>query len=84
MRLEAWHSDRIGEVMSGMARVEPRMTWDVKDGVNNAALPPRVDGMPPVVIKFAGGKYGMIDGKHRANRWKNLPGTYAMLVVDAT
>lgn len=78
--LEAWTHSEIADLMSAMSEVEPRMTADLVGGVNNAQLPPRVDGLPAVLVQF-GSRFGMIDGKHRANRWKKVPGRYAMLVV---
>lgn len=81
VKLESWSADELAEVMDEMSAVEPRMTVDMVDGVNNAALPPRIDGLPAVVVRF-GDRVGMIDGKHRANRWKQTPGQYAVLVVQ--
>lgn len=78
--LEAWSHLEIAAVMAAMSEFEPRMTADWVDGVNNAQLPPRVDGLPAAVVRF-GDRFGMIDGKHRANRWKRTPGKYAVLVV---
>ena len=91
VELQAWSDDALmGEarklatelaaVMDEMSEFEPRMTADWVDGVNNAQLPPRVEGLPAVMVQF-GERFGMIDGKHRANRWKRTPGLYAVLVV---
>ena len=60
------------------------MTVDMKGSVNNAELPPRIDGLPAVLVHFAEvDRYGMIDGKHRANRWRSVPGNCAVLVIHA-
>ena len=80
--LEAWMQDEIGELMDAMARIEPRMTVDMVGGLNNATLPPRLDGMPLALVRF-GDRFGMIDGKHRANRWRHVHGRYAALVIHA-
>lgn len=79
--LEAWSHIELSAWLAAMSEFEPRMTSDWVDGVNNAQLPPRVDGLPAVMVKF-GSRYGMIDGKHRANRWKRVPGDYAVLVIQ--
>lgn len=78
--LEAWPHTDIAALLAAMSEFEPRMTVDMVRGVNNAQLPPRVDGLPAVVVQF-GDRFGMIDGKHRANRWARTPGHYAVLVV---
>lgn len=80
--LEAWSDLEIQAAMEAMAEFEPRMTSDLVNGTDNATLPPRVDGLPAAMVKY-GDRYGMIDGKHRANRWKRVPGLYAVLVVHA-
>ena len=80
VELQAWSADELAAVMDAMSEFEPRMAVDWVDGVNNAQLPPRVDGLPAAVVQF-GERFGMIDGKHRANRWKRVPGEYAVLVV---
>lgn len=80
VELQAWSAAELAALMEEMTLFEPRMTEDWVRGVNNAQLPPRVDGLPAVLVKF-GDRFGMIDGKHRANRWKRVPGDYAVLVV---
>ena len=80
VELQAWSDVELAAVMDEMSEFEPRMTADWVDGVNNAQLPPRVEGLPAVMVQF-GERFGMIDGKHRANRWKRTPGLYAVLVV---
>lgn len=69
--LQAWRHDKIGAVLDDMATVEPRMI---------VTELPRCYGLPAAVIRF-GDRYGMIDGKHRANQWRKWPGMYAVLVV---
>jgi hypothetical protein len=80
--LESWTDKELAEVMEAMSKVEPRVTVDMVKGVNNATLPPRVDGLPIVLVKF-GDRYGIIDGKHRANKWKQVPGNYAVYIIHA-
>jgi hypothetical protein len=80
--LEAWTNDEIDRCMSAMSEFEPRMTVDICGNVNNAILPPRLEGLPLAVVRF-GDRYGMIDGKHRANKWKHMLGNYAVLVIHA-
>lgn len=82
LRLEAWSAQQLAAALDEMAKVEPRMTVDMVGGVNKSTLPPRVDGLPAVVVDFGDGRLGMIDGKHRSNRWKMRPGEYAVLVIE--
>lgn len=80
--LEAWSHERLAHALAAMATVEPRMVIDMHGATNNAQLPPRVDGLPAVVLRF-GNRLGMIDGKHRAHRWRHVPGRYAVLVIES-
>lgn len=80
--LEAWTHEEIAAAMDAMTAIEPRMSVDMVDGVNNATLPPRIEGLPLAVVKLRNW-LGMIDGKHRANKWRHIPGKYAVLVVHA-
>lgn len=80
--LESWTSQELADVMSAMSKAEPRVTVDMVKGVNNAQFPPRLDGLPAVFVKF-GDRYGIIDGKHRVNRWKLGGGPWAVLVIHA-
>lgn len=80
--LESWERSDIDALMIDLAGVEPRMVKDVVRGVNNATVPPRLNGLPLVLIKF-GDVYGMLDGKHRANKWRHAEGRYAALVIHA-
>lgn len=82
VNLEGWGHDELARVLREMAEVEPRLLVEMVGDTNNATLPPRVDGLPIVLIRF-GFRYGIIDGKHRINRWSQWPGTYAVLVVEA-
>lgn len=68
--------------MDQMSKFEPRLVDDHVKGVNNAQLPPRLDGLPITLVRF-GERYGIIDGKHRLNRWRHQPGNYAVLVIHA-
>lgn len=80
--LQAWTDDELRQAMQDMSALEPRLTVDMVDGKNNALLPPRVDGLPAVMVRFSKG-FGIIDGKHRANQWKQRPGEYAVIVVES-
>lgn len=80
--LEAWTAEELAEVMDVMSRAEPRLTVDMVNGTNNATLAPRLDGLPAAMVRF-GDKYGIIDGKHRVNRWKLGGGPWAVLVIHA-
>lgn len=80
--LESWTNVEIERCMTAMSEIEPRMTVDICGNTNNATLPPRLEGLPLAVIRF-GDRVGMIDGKHRANKWKHLLGNYAVLVIHA-
>ena len=80
--LEAWSHERIAAELEAMTELEPRISTDMDGDTNNAQLAPRVDGLPLVMVKF-GTRYGMLDGKHRAHRWKQVPGRYAVLVIES-
>lgn len=80
--LECWSNERIASELVKMAEAEPRLLIEIVGGINNATIPPRCDGLPIIVIRF-GEKFGMIDGKHRANKWKHIPGNYAVLVIES-
>lgn len=82
LTLESWSAPELAAVMEEMTKVEPRVTVDMVAGVNNATLPPRLDGLPAVFVKL-GDRYGIIDGKHRVNRWKLGGGPWAVLVIHA-
>jgi len=79
--LEAWTHSELATALEEMAKAEPRILVDMVNGVNNATLPPRLDGLPATMVRV-GDRVGMIDGKHRANRWKAFPGRYAVLVIQ--
>jgi hypothetical protein len=83
VRLEGWAASKIGEVLGEAARLQPRLLEEFVQGVNMATTPPRVEGLPIAVVYFGQGRFGFIDGKHRANKWKQFPGTYAVYVCDA-
>jgi hypothetical protein len=81
LSLECWTSEELRDAMEIMSRFEPRVTVDLVNGTNNAVLPPRLDGLPPVFVRF-GEKLGILDGKHRVNRWKDGVGPWAVLVIQ--
>lgn len=83
VRLTSWHGAEIWELMRSMAEVEPRVLKDEADGVDNAVVPPRVDGLPIALVRFGSGQYGIIDGKHRANKWKYMTGEFAAYLIHA-
>lgn len=77
------HSE-IGEALDEAAKVEPRIADDWHREINNATLPPRVDGLPIALIVFPNAKkLGFLDGKHRAHRWRHVPGEYAVLMAKS-
>lgn len=81
--LESWSDEQIRDALRRMTEREPRMSVDVVGDVNNAQIAPRIDGLPLVAIRF-GSRVGLLDGKHRAHKWAQVPGQYAVLVLESS
>jgi len=73
VRREFWTHAQIGEHIDRMIALQPKML------VSN---PPRRDAGPIVLMEFAPGVVGQIDGRHRANMWRHRPGRYEVLVIE--
>lgn len=80
----SWSSSEIEQALLAASEYQPRLMEDMVNGVNNATLPPRMDGLPLVLARFPGDRYGWVDGKHRANKWIKAPGMYAVYVLEAS
>lgn len=81
VKLEAWTGADCLDVLVAMSLIEPRVSIDIVNGVNNAQIPPRVGNLPATLIRF-GDRYGIIDGKHRMHQWAKEPDSvFGVLVI---
>jgi len=71
LTVEWWTHDRLGAYIDEIAKTDPAMIVTRK--------PRRTDG--PLVAFKRDGKYGMVDGRCRANLWRNVPGVYPLIVM---
>lgn len=71
--LEMWNGQQIKEVLHKAAEVDPKMI------VNK---PPKMTDRPMTAF-HKGGRFGLIDGRHRANLWSKNKGEYPILIVEA-
>ena len=69
--LEHWNQDQVAEVLQKAAESDPNMI---------RTKPPRMYDRPMTAFK-RGGRFGLIDGRHRANIWATKAGTYPVLVI---
>lgn len=69
---EKWGHEQVREHLERISRVEPRMRTDLR--------PRRLDGAI-VLLDFGQGRVGQIDGRRRANVWKDRPGQYDILRI---
>lgn len=74
VRRERWSHRRVGRHIDAMARLQPKM---------RVTKPPRFDHGALVLVEFAPGVIGQIDGRHRANLWRHRPGQYEVLILEA-
>lgn len=72
VHLEHWTHVEVGEHLDRLAILQPRIITTER--------PRRYTG-PLVVIDFGGGRIGQIDGRRRANYWRNIVGSYPVLVI---
>ena len=72
LTVEWWTHDRLGAYIDEIAKTDPAMIVTRK--------PRRTDG--PLVAFERDGKYGMVDGRCRANLWRNVPGVYPIIVMQ--
>ena len=71
---ETWAHDRVGRHLDALALLVPELITD---------LPPRRMTGPLVLIDFGQGRVGQIDGRRRANLWRDIPGQYEVLRIIA-
>lgn len=71
---EYWPGRAVGEHLDTLARIVPEMITDQK---------PRRMGGPLVLVDFGQGRIGQIDGRRRANVWRDMPGMHEVLIVCA-
>lgn len=69
--LEMWNGQQIKEVLHKAAEADPNMIVTRK---------PRMYDRPMTVFERHG-RYGLIDGRHRANVWQTSSAEYPVLVV---
>lgn len=74
VRHETWTHEQVGEHLDRLALLQPLLITDDK--------PRRMDG-PLVLVDFGRGRIGQIDGRRRANIWRNTPGSYEVLTLCA-
>lgn len=79
VRCEYWGNDELGNAIDKMAEREPRLT---REGSPHVATEPYTHSAPITVLNFSEGRLGMVDGRHRADKWRNRPGRYPVFVVD--
>ena len=72
LTVEWWTHERLGTYIDEIAKTDPAMVVTRK--------PRRTDG--PLITFKRDGKYGMLDGRCRANHWRTVPGTYPVLVME--
>ena len=70
---EQWTHEQVGKHLDRMAKLCPAMI------VRN---PPKMDGGAIVLFRLPSGKIGQLDGRHRANLWRNCPGVYDVLILE--
>lgn len=71
--LEHWHGSFIKQVLHKAAEADPKMF------VNK---PPRMIDRPMTAFEKQG-RFGLIDGRHRANKWQHSDKWHPVLVVCA-
>lgn len=71
---QTWNHIQVGEHLDRLAIIVPALITTDK--------PRRLDG-PLVLIDFGNGNIGQIDGRRRANQWRNIPGNYDVLTLCA-
>lgn len=71
---EYWHGSRIDEHLENLAVMVPALITDLKPRRLSGAL---------VIVDFAGGRIGQIDGRCRANVWRHIDRTFEVLRICA-
>lgn len=69
---EVWSHKTLDMIFGAMAEIQPLLITDEK--------PRRMDG-PLVSVFFGANRMGQIDGRRRANLWRNIPGQYEVLIL---
>jgi hypothetical protein len=72
VHVEQWTHIEVGAHLDRLAKIVPAMLTTDK---------PRWYTGPLVVIDFGQGRIGQIDGRRRANYWRNVEGTYPVLRI---
>lgn len=72
LTVEWWTHTQLGDYVDLIAKTDPAMVVNRK---------PRQESLPLVAFK-RDGKYGLLDGRSRANLWRNRPGVYPLIVMD--
>lgn len=79
VRCEYWNHQRIADEVDRMATLEPRLK---REGSPHVARPPHNLTSPITVLDYGSGQLGMVDGRHRADKWRRAPGRYPVFIVD--
>lgn len=72
VRRESWTHLQVGEHLDRMVEICPKMVVDKMPRYNTGAL---------ILFEY-GGHVGQLDGRHRANLWRNIPGQYDVLILE--
>lgn len=72
LTVEWWTHEMLGAYVDRIAKVDPGMIVSRR---------PRREDEPLIAFK-RDGRYGLIDGRCRANLWRHKPGVYPMIVAE--
>ena len=72
LTVEWWTHEQLGTYIDEIAKTDPAMVVTRK---------PRRTDTPLVTFKRQG-RYGMVDGRCRANLWRHKPGVYPVIVME--
>lgn len=74
--------EEVGQAMKLSARIHPKVERQIVNGKNIVRTAPRVEDLPLVFVRFDRQHWGMLDGRHRADKWRRRPGLYGAVVLD--
>lgn len=72
LTVEWWTHTMLGDYVDQIRKITPAFF---------TKRPPKREDMPIIAFK-RDGRYGMLDGRHRANLWRNTPGVYPVIVME--
>ena len=74
--------EEVGKAMKLSARIHPKVERQIVKGQNIVRSEPRIEDLPLVFVRFDRKHWGMLDGRHRADKWRHRPGLYGAVVLD--